>query len=453
MKTFLQFFNSVKLAIVLLIIITLASIIGTLIPQDRTMQEYVLHYGQLAKVLTSLEFTKIYNSFWYVGLLFLFSFNILVCTLTRLSPKLKRAFNPKIEKEVKNLIVLKTQEKFNMNWDLAKAKDEVRNALTGRRYRVREETEEGKVFLLARKKMSGLFGADFVHLGLLVILAGGIISGMTSISNDMALYEGQTLPVVNADFQIRLDDFDTEYHENGSVKDWKSTVTVIENEEEKLSKVIEVNHPLSYKGYMFYQAAYDFDWQNTTVEIWAKKKDNPDYTGKIRLRLGDKVELEGENLQITALQFVPDFIIGENGQVATRSSQPYNPAVEIEGWQGETQIFKGWIFAQFPDFSRIHSESEEETNLTFELKGYEGGEISILNAAKDPGVNLIWLGCVFLMAGLGLAFYWPPREIKIIMITETSQSKTEITAGGIASKNKDAFRIEFENIITTLRKK
>lgn len=453
MKTFLQFFNSVKLAIVLLIIITLASIIGTLIPQDRTMQEYVLHYGQLAKVLTSLEFTKIYNSFWYVGLLFLFSFNILVCTLTRLSPKLKRAFNPKMEKEVKNLIVLKTQEKFNKNWDLAKAKDEVRNTLTGRRYRVREETEEGKVFLLARKKTSGLFGADFVHLGLLVILAGGIISGMTSISNDMALYEGQTLPVVNADFQIRLDNFETEYHENGSVKDWKSTVTVIENDEEKLSKVIEVNHPLSYKGYMFYQSAYDFDWQNTTVEIWAKKKDNPDYTGKIRLRLGDKVELEGENLQITALQFVPDFIIGENGQVATRSSQPYNPAVEIEGWQGETQIFKGWIFAQFPDFSRIHSESEEETNLTFELKGYEGGEISILNAAKDPGVNLIWLGCVFLMAGLGLAFYWPPREIKIIMITETSQSKTEITAGGIASKNKDAFRIEFENIITTLRKK
>jgi hypothetical protein len=54
------------------------------------------------------------------------------------------------------------------------------------------------------------------------------------------------------------------------------------------------------------------------------------------------------------------------------------------------------------------------------------------------------------MAGLGLAFYWPPREIKIII--ETSQSKTEITAGGIVSKNKDTFHADFENIITTLRK-
>ncbi len=449
MKTFLQFFSSVKLAIVLLIIITLASIIGTLIPQDRTMQEYVLHYGQLAKVLTSLEFTGIYHSFWYVGLLFLFSINILVCTLTRLSPKWKRAFNPKMEKEAVNLTVLKTQENFSKNWDLSKARDEIKKALKGNRYRVREETEGEKAFLLARKKTSGFFGSDFVHLGLLVIIAGGIISGMTSISSDLVLYEGQTLPVVNTDFQIRLDNFETEFHENGSVKDWKSTVTVIENEEEILSKVIEVNHPLSYKGYMFYQSAYDFDWKNPTVEIWAKKKDDPDYIGKVRLRLGDKVELEGENLQITALQFVPDFIIGENSQVTTRSQQPNNPAVYIEGWQEETQIFTGWIFAQFPDFSRIHS--EEETNLTFELIGYQGGEISILNAAKDPGTNIIWLGCAFLMAGLGLAFYWPPREIKIIL--ESIQSKTEITAGGIASKNKEAFRTEFENIMTTLRRK
>ena len=449
MKTFLSLFNSVKLAIVLLIIITIASIIGTLIPQNRTMQEYTLHYGQLSKVLVNLEFTRLYQSFWFVGLLLLFSFNILVCTLMRLSPKLKRAFNPKIEKEAVNLTVLKTHEKFSKNLDLTKAKDEVQKALKERQYRVREESAGGGAYLLARKKFVGLFGADVVHLGLLVILAGGIISGMTVIKNDMTFYEGQILPVAKTDFQIRLDNLERELYDNGGIKDWKSTVTVIENGEEKLSKIVEVNHPLSYKGYMFYQSGWGYNWQNPTVEIWAKKKDNPDYTGKVRLRLGERVELEGGNLQITALQFEPDFIIGENGQMTSRSSEPNNPAVEIEGWQGETQIFKGWIFAQFPDYSRLHS--EEETNLTFELKGYQGGEISVLNAAKDPGTNIIWLGCVFLMAGLGLAFYWPPREIKIIM--ESSQSKTNIIAGGIASKNKEAFRTEFENIMTTLRRK
>ncbi len=215
MKIFLQFFNSVKLAIVLLIIITLASIIGTLIPQDRTMQEYVFHYGKLAKVLTSLEFTNIYNSFWYVGLLFLFSINIIVCTLTRLSPKWKRAFNPKMEKETNKLTVLKIRGKFNKNLDLTRTKDEVHKTLKGRRYRVREESEGGKAFLLARKKTAGIFGADIVHLGLLVILAGGIISGVTGINNYMEFHEGQILPVTRADFQIRMDNLEYERYING----------------------------------------------------------------------------------------------------------------------------------------------------------------------------------------------------------------------------------------------
>jgi len=237
-------------------------------------------------------------------------------------------------------------------------------------------------------------------------------------------------------------------YDNGSVKDWRSTVTVIDDGQEKLSKVVEVNHPLSYKGFNFYQMNYGFDWQTPTVEIWAKKKDNPDYSGKVQLRIGERAKLGEEGLEIAAIQFVPDFIIGEGGQVVSRSQQPNNPAVYIEGWQDDVQIFTGWIFAQFPDFSRIHS--EEETDLTFELKGYQGGEISVLEASKDPGANLIWLGCVFLMLGLGLAFYWPTREIKVLLSGDSS--KTEITVGGIASKNKDAFAAEFEEIMDNIRR-
>jgi len=54
------------------------------------------------------------------------------------------------------------------------------------------------------------------------------------------------------------------------------------------------------------------------------------------------------------------------------------------------------------------------------------------------------------MIGLALAFYWPPREIKIIL--KESQGKTEVIAGGIASKNREAFQSEFEKIMTSLRR-
>jgi len=316
------------------------------------------------------------------------------------------------------------------------------------RYKVREGVEKDRICLLARKKIAGLFGSDVVHLGLLIILAGGIVSGLAGFKSSLSLSEGETLSVPNSDFQLRLDKFETEFYENGQVSDWKSTLTVIENEKELQTKVIEVNHPLSYKGFMFYQSRYGWDWQKPTLEIWAKEKDSSDYLGSVRLRLGEKAELSGSDLQIVALQFVPDFIIDENNRIATRSMQPNNPAVYIEGWQDETQVFTGWIFAKFPEFSRMHA--QEESNLTLELRNYQGGQISILQASKDPGADVIWAGSALLMLGLALAFYWPPREIKIII--EQNLKKTEITAGGIASKNRDTFQAEFENIMTKLRK-
>ena len=124
MKSFLQFFSSVKLAIFLLIIITAASMLGTLIPQQRSSAEYAAHYGQLSSLLIKLEFTKLYQSLWFRSLLVLFSLNILVCTLTRLSPKLRRAFRPSLEKESKKLRTLKIKDSFKKHWDLAKTKTE-----------------------------------------------------------------------------------------------------------------------------------------------------------------------------------------------------------------------------------------------------------------------------------------------------------------------------------------
>jgi cytochrome c biogenesis protein ResB len=41
------------------------------------------------------------------------------------------------------------------------------------------------------------------------------------------------------------------------IRDYFSEVVVIENEKEVAGKVIEVNHPLHYGGYHFYQDSYD----------------------------------------------------------------------------------------------------------------------------------------------------------------------------------------------------
>ena len=448
MKSFLNFFSSVKLAIFLLIFITIASIFGTLIPQHRSPAEYMDRYGEIANVLIRLEFTKLYQSWWFVSLLFFFAVNILVCTLTRLSPKMRRAFHAKFEKEKKKILTLKTKVSFKKNHTLEKTLADVRQELSSKHYRLRTEKNENETFLLARKRVLGLFGSDIVHLGLLVIIIGGIISGLGGFRTILNIVEGETVPVPQADFKLRLDKFITEYHPNGSVRDWKSTLTVLENGSDALSKIIEVNHPLSYKGFVFYQSRFGWDWKNPTLEIWAKKNDDPGFLRKLQLGVGEKALLEEENIEITVLDFVPDFIIGENNKIATRSLDPNNPAAYIEGWREGEKLFSSWIFAKFPDFGRMHS--SVETELAFEFKDLKASQYSGIEMARDPGVNFIWTGCALLMVGLFVAFFWPTREIKIIL--EETQKKTEITAGGIAAKNREDFHVEFDKIMESLRR-
>jgi cytochrome c biogenesis protein len=448
MKSFIRFFSSVKLAIVLLIIITIASILGTLIPQHRSPAEYAARYGQLSSVLIRLEITKLYQAWWFISLLFLFSLNIIVCTLIRLSPKLKRALAPALEKEKKRLLSLKVKAHFSKSTDLETTAELAHKGLASKRYKVKEKRHENVILLLGRKRMLGLFGSDIVHFGLLVIIAGGIVSSLGGFRTNLIINEGQTLSVPRADFKIRLDKFETEFYPNGAVKDWKSTLSIIEDGNVLFDRTIEVNHPLSYKGFVLYQSSYGYNWENPTLFLLIKKSADPSYKKQVKLKVGETVRFKDEDIDITALHFVPDFIINEENQVATRSMKPNNPAVLIRGQRDGEVIFSAWAFAKYPDFDQMHSNREHD--FKFEFTDFEAAQYSGIEAAKDPGVNLVWVGCGFLMIGLCIAFFWPPREIKLIL--EKKDGKTHVVAGGIATKNREDFKNEFENMAESLRR-
>ena len=118
-----------------------------------------------------------------------------------------------------------------------------------------------------------------------------------------------------------------------------------------------------------------------------------------------------------------------------------------EGEVGET-VFAGWIFARFPDFGQGHGANPSP--VTVVLKDFRADQFSVLEAAKDPGANFIWLGCLLVMAGLFLAFYWPPREIRVAV--GGAPDKAEVTAGGHAAKGPEAFQAEFDEIFKHVRR-
>ncbi|MDH4197182.1 MAG: cytochrome c biogenesis protein ResB, partial [Candidatus Aminicenantes bacterium] len=331
MKAFVRFFASLKLAIVLLIVLAVASVFGTLIPQGRSAAEYAARYGALAQPLIRLQFTSLYHSAWFLAVLFLFALNIIVCTLTRLAPKFRRAFRPKVPSDPKAISALAVKDRSKRNAAVAEAAAEVRAVLNKHHYRVRKAESESRVFLLGRKRVLGWFGSDVVHIGLLVILAGAIVTGLGGFRTDLSLKEGQTLEVPRAGFLLRLDKFETEYYPQGGVKDWKSSLTVLDGGAAVMSGVVEVNHPLSYRGFSFYQTSYGWDWDNPSLELVVKRKSDPAFTKTLLLKAGEKGPVgDPSGTEIVIQNFLPDFVIGDGGRAESRSTEPNNPAALVE---------------------------------------------------------------------------------------------------------------------------
>ncbi|MBM4065021.1 MAG: cytochrome c biogenesis protein ResB [Planctomycetes bacterium] len=79
-----DFFCSVKLAVVIILIMTVACILGTVILQEKTMDEYTAKYGYgLATFLRTTQLTNVFYSHWFSFLLILLCANLICCTIKR----------------------------------------------------------------------------------------------------------------------------------------------------------------------------------------------------------------------------------------------------------------------------------------------------------------------------------------------------------------------------------
>ncbi|MHB8095547.1 MAG: cytochrome c biogenesis protein ResB [Candidatus Aminicenantales bacterium] len=448
MNRILKFLGSVKLAVTLFLLLTSASVLGTLIPQQRTEAEYRALFGNGAQVVFGLGLDDLFRSPGFVGLLLLFGLNLSVCSAARLRSKVRRVFGPLKPFDAGTVAALGVHDAFTMRSDIESFLSSLRTEFARRRYRMTARGETGRRIIRARKNASGLFGAEIVHAGVLIILAGGILSGLGQSRADLAISEGRTVPVPGSSLMIRLDRFETEYHPGGSVKSWKSTVSILGGKSPVMNRIIEVNRPLAVEGLRFYQSGYGLDWDHPVIEIAVRKKGDPAYLRTLALSPGGAADL-GDGFELAAVRFVPDFVIEESGRVSTRSYEPENPALLIEIRRNGEKLFSGWIFLNHPDFGDLHAAGDRD--FAFEFRKCTAPQVSVLQASRDPGAPWIWVGCAVMMTGLFFSFYRSPKEIRLIV--EAREGPTvSVAAGGTAPRNQESFREEFAEIMAAARR-
>lgn len=452
MKKIWQFFSSVKTAIFIFFMLSLSSIIGTLIKQQPTPEGYEEIYGPgIARLIKFFQLYDLYHSWWFQLLITLFTINLIICSIERL-PTVLNFF--KKEAKIKDLSFsenLQVKETILINTkDLERVKETVKIVLSKYGFPPKIVSE---TYIFSEKGIINRLGVYFVHFSILIVLLGGLVGSIFGFTGNLFLVEGGTSRNVvlrNGNtyimpFDVKCHDFKVEYYENKPEipKEYISDVEIIENGRSILKERIRVNHPLSYKGIRFYQASYGIaSINNGTVTIRIKEKNNPEKNEIVTIPINGEATSKTFNLKIKALSFLPDLVLTESGPT-TRSMEMNNPAILIEVEGNETKE-RVWVFQFFPTLHQNPNSPYE-----YEYVGAEPLFFTVLQVSKDPGTNIVWLGCILMIVSIYITFFMSHKRIFAWINVE--RDKVKLTIGGTTNRNKETFTNKVNLIINEIK--
>ncbi|MGK7957155.1 MAG: cytochrome c biogenesis protein [Crocosphaera sp.] len=258
-----------RLAILLLLAIALFSITGTVIEQGEGMPFYQQNYpedpalfGFLTwKIILILGLNHVYTTWWFLSLLVLFGTSLTACTFNRQFPALKAARRWNFYQKSRQFQKLALSTEIDIK-NLA----EVDNFLQKKGYKTFQE----KQAIYARKGIIGKIGPIIVHAAMLIILGGAIWGALTGFLAQAMVPSGTDFKVTNIieagplsqpqipkNWGIRVNRFWIDYTPDGTIDQFYSDLSVINNGGEELThKTIYVNEPLRYNGVTFYQTSW-----------------------------------------------------------------------------------------------------------------------------------------------------------------------------------------------------
>ena len=241
MKQFVTFLRSMKFGIIILILVMVCSLIGSLIPQDRSDAWYINNYpGGFGELVLKLGFNDLFRTWYFILLVSLLGINLTLCSVIRFAAvhkAKKTAIDKAMESEDRHFIGAETAVK-------------IRAFLAGKRYKQRED---GGTVIFYRN-MTGYYGSFLVHLSLLFILVfGGLVLGLSDVT-DYNVLPGETVTLKDGTL-LEVEYFRTTDDEGRT--DYVSLIFVTTPDgKESHGREISVNYPFTFNSLKYYQHTY-----------------------------------------------------------------------------------------------------------------------------------------------------------------------------------------------------
>lgn len=432
----LDFFASVKLALVLLITLAIISILGTILPQGEPPAFYDQYYSQAsAKLIRFFQLYDMYHSWWFQWLLLLLTANLIVCSLKRFSSTWKVATAP--SRSVSNHLFESLY--FNRKFTFRDRPPDIQawlQTMLGHQFGQPAPlpAPQGTAFYLEKGRFSR-FGVYLVHLSVLVIFIGAIIGSLFGFKGSLELMEGEEKGQISIKgahaprdlgFVVHLDRFTMTFYPNQMPKEYRSDLSIRVNGQEKEKAEVRVNDPFTYQGVTFYQSTWD--QFPVSIELLLKQGGQE---SDLKIRMEERTQVPGTSYALKAVRYVNN--LGNLG-----------PALGVILLNNSEEIDQGWILARHPDF---HGNRLGEFQL--KIKEIKTQYVSGFQVNRDPGVWFIWIGASLMLLGFIITFYFSHQQIWIWIREKTgSQSgdRMEILLGGTAHKNRRAFVQKMEQI-------
>ncbi|MCG6553413.1 MAG: cytochrome c biogenesis protein ResB [Candidatus Magnetominusculus sp. LBB02] len=453
------FFTSVKLAVALFALIALTSIIGTVIEQNALPEKNVKLFAKLFgtanaetayKTVSSLGLTDMYHSWWFTAMLVCFCANLTICSIDRL-PRIKRVVDEPLKPlDISEFDKYGIKKELTINGDIETAKAAALTAI--KKLGMTAEAADHTTQFYAHKGRYTRYAVYVIHLSIVLILLGAFFGATFGFTGFLSLPEGETSAVAYTrqgdehplGFSIRCDSFTVSFYGTSDMpKDYASWLSIIEDGKTVLKKSIGVNSPLKYKGYTFYQSGYgvvrEKDAKSLIILNVTPKGGKSE---QISLAVGESFKIPGTDIAGTVSAFSPALAFDKNDQPYTYTENMNNPAVYVEFTSEEKGKYSGWIAKRYPQTWKLPDGS------AVELVDNWGYQYTGLQVRKDPGVWVVYAGCLFMAIGLYCAFFLSHKKIWVLLKPE--KTKVQVKVAAFTNKNKTGYESVINSVFDRL---
>ncbi len=381
--------SSLKLTLALFLLLAAASVLGTLVPQNLQDEEYLRIYGTVAaRLLEALGITNLFHSWWFLALLGGLVVHLTACSLKRLPATWKALRTP--QRPLSHALFHSLPVKRVLEAEKApRLVESLKAEMLGAGWKPREERVGEGIHLLAQRGSWSRLGAYVAHTGVLLVLLGAGLGFAFGFKGFVQIQEGQEVDRVQErggkgwrqlGFQVRCERFQVATYPDGTPREYRSDLVFLKDGKVALQGPLRVNHPLSFGGYVFYQASYGA-FASVTLEA---RRDSAMEPRRFIMEPGDTVSLDPQGrVLVKFLKYESDL-------------QGRGPAVLLSHLKSDGPPATGWVFqrdskAVLEGWHLRLSEARETRWTGLQVK-------------QDPGVWVVWVGSFLIMAGCAMAF-------------------------------------------------